>query len=367
MLNLWQNNDISYPEAWAKFKDLGGLPNHKSEGWQYSRLDKILSSDKKHDDQLNFPIMTLDTTTELDSFPSVKQAPSLTWRNPQNRAIYHSNSAYHGEVTAYEITSSDHPLIVINLHKEFEHIVINVADHVHVSFLVELSDHALSHHVIKINIGQNSHVTQYILGKHQGDSSALFHQEVTCADDSHYECKIIEFGGHLVRNGIDVMMQNRAIAHIEAVYLGSQQRHYDHAVAIYHDGQDNQSQQKLYSLLNGHAQGSFQGKSYVAPHAIGTDGQQLSRALMLSDDAIMNAKPELEIYADDVACSHAATIGKLDEEALFYCQSRGISKDTANFLLAQAFVMQILTMNDPLDSLLMELLESTLNQIMAQK
>jgi Fe-S cluster assembly protein SufD len=82
----------------------------------------------------------------------------------------------------------------------------------------------------------------------------------------------------------------------------------------------------------------FQGKIYVAEGAQKTDGYQLSRALLLSDQAEMDAKPELEIYADDVKCSHGSTIGDLDEEAMFYLRSRGLNETEARALLIEAFV-----------------------------
>ena len=102
------------------------------------------------------------------------------------------------------------------------------------------------------------------------------------------------------------------------------------------------SRQIYKTVLDGKSHGVFQGKIIVAQDAQKTDGYQLSRALLLSDQAEMDAKPELEIYADDVKCSHGSTIGDLDENAMFYLRARGLNETEARALLIQAFVAEML-------------------------
>ena len=102
-----------------------------------------------------------------------------------------------------------------------------------------------------------------------------------------------------------------------------------------------ESRQVLKTVLHDLAQSAFEGQIYVAKEAQKTDGYQLSRTLLLSDKAGMETKPELEIYADDVKCSHGSTIGALDEDALFYLRSRGIKKEDARRMLVQAFINKI--------------------------
>ena len=110
----------------------------------------------------------------------------------------------------------------------------------------------------------------------------------------------------------------------------------DHAVA-------NTTSREVYKgVLDGRGYGVFQGKILVREDAQKIEGNQLSRALMLSDKAEINTKPELEIYADDVICSHGATVGDLDEEGLFYLRSRGIPKARARALLVKSFVGEVL-------------------------
>ena len=95
-------------------------------------------------------------------------------------------------------------------------------------------------------------------------------------------------------------------------------------------------------MLGGKSTGVFQGKVRVAPDAQKTDGQQMSRAILLSENAIANAKPELEIYADDVICAHGATVGEIDDDQLFYLKSRGISEKKAKQILIRAFLKDII-------------------------
>ena len=110
-------------------------------------------------------------------------------------------------------------------------------------------------------------------------------------------------------------------------------------------------------MLNDDAHGVFQGKVRVAPDAQKTDGQQMSRALLLSRDAVADAKPELEIFADDVVCAHGATVGELDETLLFYLKSRGIPKAQAQAMLIKAFL------GDALEQIDDDAIASFMNQI----
>jgi Fe-S cluster assembly protein SufD len=110
---------------------------------------------------------------------------------------------------------------------------------------------------------------------------------------------------------------------------------------VRHEAIDTGSRQICKAVLDDKAQGVFQGKTRVEKDAQKTDGYQLCRALLLSNSAEMDAKPELEIYADDVKCSHGATLGDLDEESLFYLRSRGISEKEARRLLIEAFVADL--------------------------
>ena len=118
--------------------------------------------------------------------------------------------------------------------------------------------------------------------------------------------------------------------------------HHDDTVYVIHDAYNCESRQVFKKVLRNGAVGVFQGKILVQPDAQKTDGYQISQSLLLDDDSQFLAKPELEIYADDVACSHGSTSGAIDETALFYLRSRGVAKKDAEDLLTLSFLAEAL-------------------------
>ncbi len=150
--------------------------------------------------------------------------------------------------------------------------------------------------------------------------------------------------GTVTRNEhvIDIVGDN-ATAHVACAALGdggTAPFHHDDTVFITHDAVDCESRQVFKKVLRNGAEGVFQGKILVKAGAQKTDGYQISQALLLDDDSSFQAKPELEIYADDVICSHGSTTGAIDETALFYLQSRGVPKAVATDLLTLAFLAE---------------------------
>ena len=131
-----------------------------------------------------------------------------------------------------------------------------------------------------------------------------------------------------------------AVAHVAGACLGDGDFHHDDTVFITHDAERCESRQVFKKVLRNGAVGVFQGKILVKPGAQKTDGYQISQSLLLDDDSQFLAKPELEIYADDVACSHGSTSGAIDEEGLFYLRSRGIPEGPATDLMVLAFLAE---------------------------
>jgi hypothetical protein len=134
-----------------------------------------------------------------------------------------------------------------------------------------------------------------------------------------------------------------AIAHVAGAAMGdgaSAPFHHDDTVFVTHDAERCESRQVFKKVLRNGAAGVFQGKILVKPDAQKTDGYQISQALLLDDDSSFQAKPELEIYADDVQCSHGSTTGAIDETALYYLRSRGVPASEATDLLVLAFLAE---------------------------
>jgi Fe-S cluster assembly protein SufD len=131
-----------------------------------------------------------------------------------------------------------------------------------------------------------------------------------------------------------------ATAHLNAAQLLTGVQHADLTSVVRHAAPHGTSRQTVKHVLAGRSRGVFQGRIEVARHAQKTDGYQMNQALLLSPDAEIDCKPELEIFADDVKCSHGATVGELDPEQLFYLRSRGIPDNEARAILVRAFLTE---------------------------
>ena len=160
--------------------------------------------------------------------------------------------------------------------------------------------------------------------------------------DAHLNSFSLNMGGKLTRHDIHAVLNGSGIeCHLNGINLLGGKQHGDTTIIMEHTAPHCMSNQFYRTILNDAATGVFQGKVHVHKEAQKTDGYQLSNTLLLSPKADMNTKPELEIYADDVKCSHGATTGQLDEEPLFYLRSRGLSEAEARMMLVQAFVDEV--------------------------
>jgi Fe-S cluster assembly protein SufD len=176
----------------------------------------------------------------------------------------------------------------------------------------------------------------------QADSLTAFHattMDVVVAGDAAYEGFILSTGAQLSRFEVAVRLDGSgARCHFGGAYCLRGRQHCDITTVIEHLHPHTTCREVVKGVLDGSSRGVFQGRIVVHPGAQKTDGRQVSRALLLSRDAEVDAKPELEIFADDVKCSHGATAGQLDGDALFYLRSRGISEAAARRLLVEAFL-----------------------------
>lgn len=177
----------------------------------------------------------------------------------------------------------------------------------------------------------------------QKNLAHLAQNSVNVAEGGFYSQFALIKGTPFVRHEVEVTLAGKmAQAELNGVMLLRGQEHADTFLRVRHASPYGSSSQHYKSLLTDRAHGVFQGAIEVAQDAQKTDAHQLSRALLLSDQAEMNAKPELEIFADDVKCSHGCTVGDIDPEALFYLRARGIGVDEARGLLLRAFIDEVI-------------------------
>lgn len=170
----------------------------------------------------------------------------------------------------------------------------------------------------------------------------LSHLSARVGKDAGYESHVLATGGALVRNEMRVeLAAPGADGSLYGAYLARGKQHTDHTTVLRHSAPHTTSRELYKGALNDTARGVFQGNIFVAKGADGTDGNMTNRTILLSDKAEMDAKPQLEIYADDVKCAHGATIGNLEEDALFYLRARGIPERQARELLVEGFVAEV--------------------------
>jgi Fe-S cluster assembly protein SufD len=196
--------------------------------------------------------------------------------------------------------------------------------------------------VTEIVAGDGAVIDHYRL---QNDSSEAFHvsnTHVRQMRNSSVHTHAITFGGALTRNDLDVVLDGEgASCVLDGLYLLEGSQHLDNHTKIDHVTPLAESLELYKGILDGKSRGIFDGKIIVRPGAQKTTSRQTNKNLLLTSDAIADSNPTLEIYADDVKCNHGSTIGQLDEEALFYLQSRGVGLADARNILTYAFASEI--------------------------
>lgn len=196
--------------------------------------------------------------------------------------------------------------------------------------------------VTEIALGAGASVTHH---KVQRESAQAFHLAAviaTQAADSHLSSHAMSLGATLARTDLVTRLDAPGAAcSFDGLYLAGETQHVDHHTTIDHRRPRGTSRELYKGILAGRATGVFNGKVFVRPDAQQTDAQQMNQNLLLSDDAQIDTKPQLEIFADDVRCSHGATIGQLDEDAIFYLRARGIDPADARRLLINAFANEL--------------------------
>jgi len=195
---------------------------------------------------------------------------------------------------------------------------------------------------VQVIVGPNARLHHYRFQENSTGAAHTASTHVQVDRDGTYEAFTLTAGAALSRNQIHAELRGaNATCNLYGVNLLTGGQHGDTTAEIEHEAPHCRSNQFIRSVIGGHAHGVFQGKVHVHQAAQKTDAYQLSNALLLSEGAEMDTKPELEIYADDVKCSHGATTGKLEDEPLFYLRSRGLPEAEARALLITAFAGEV--------------------------
>jgi Fe-S cluster assembly protein SufD len=247
----------------------------------------------------------------------------------------------------------DKPVFLLFLNKANQgqiispRILIEVEENAEVTFLentISLDDSPyLSNAVTEIKVGQNTH-TQYVRHQSENKNSIVVNNfETDIQRDATFTSVVISLSGDMVRNNLSLnLLDSGCEGNMYGLYLLNGKTHVDNHTNVDHTKPHSESNELYKGILADSSRGVFNGKIFVRQDAQKTNAFQQNNNILLSDDATVNTKPQLEIWADDVKCSHGCTTGQLDEEALFYLRARGLSKDQAKGMLLFAFAGEVL-------------------------
>ena len=244
--------------------------------------------------------------------------------------------------------------------------LIVVEENAHVQIIERhqsLSSNAvLTNSVTEIFVGARAHVDYYKIQNDQKEASLIDNTYIKQERDSIASVHTFSFGGKLTRNNLNFYQHGEhASSVMNGITLIEDTQHVDHNTLVHHIAPNCTSHQDYKGVFNDRAVGVFNGKIYVEKEAQKLDAFQQNNNILISDKATINAKPQLEIFADDVKCSHGCTIGQLDQDALFYMRARGIAEKEAKALLTYAFA------NNVLESVRIPELKKRINKLIALK
>lgn len=202
---------------------------------------------------------------------------------------------------------------------------------------------SLSQAALSVTLMKGASLERVVLAQDSADAVSVSQAKVALAAHAEFSQTIVTSGAR--RQRLETQVQHpggHATARLDGVYLLADKRHSDQTTVVTHAGTDGATSQLTKGVVRDQARGVFQGRIVVAQGADRTDARMGHHALILSDRAEVDAKPELEIYADDVACAHGNTVGALDDDALFYARQRGMPQETAMAMLTEAFIGEVI-------------------------
>ena len=216
--------------------------------------------------------------------------------------------------------------------------------------------------VTEVFVGQNARL-EFTKVQNENENAYQFtHTQVFQERDSHFTANTITLTGGMIRNNINIALNDENCeAHMYGLYLLKGKTHVDNHTAVDHIKPNSFSNELYKGVLDEKSRGVFNGKIFVRQEAQQTNAFQSNNNILLSENATVNTKPQLEIWADDVKCSHGCTIGQLDEEAIFYLRARAIGEQEAKAMLLYAFA------NDTLSKITIDPLRDHLNQLLSKR
>ncbi|HET8753731.1 MAG TPA: Fe-S cluster assembly protein SufD [Salinimicrobium sp.] len=408
------NTDIHEIRSRAiKDFETSGFPTKKQESWKYTSLNKILKHDytifPRKEDTIDYRDVEKFFIDDIDTYKIVfidgiyashlsstthEKIDACLMSSAMNSSKYKPvidnyfnkiapsesltslNTAFSREGAYIRIpknTAADKPIQVINFSTGNEAALmvqprnlIVVEENSQVQIIERhqsLTDHpVLTNSVTEIYVDKRAIVDYYKIQNDKDSASLIDNTFIEQHHESVCSVHTFSFGGNITRNNLNFYQKGERINSIlKGVTIIEGQQHVDHNTLVHHMEPNCESHQDYKGVFAENATGVFNGKILVDRKAQKTNAYQSNNNILLDDKATINSKPQLEIFADDVKCSHGCTIGQLDEDALFYLRSRGIPKKEAKALLMYAFA------NNVLESVKIPEIKKRINKLIALK
>ena len=365
-----------------------GIPNNKHEDYKYCNIEAIFRKEFKKIDQLfneltiadinphkideaiNLVVVngiyredlsekmivkgiTIKSLTEISKSEKQKIASQA---KSNSDALIALNSVFCRDGLFLQVEKNNRipmPIHIIYINSSDKNALINsrnfidIQSNSEVTLLESFSNVGLgklfSNYVSEKLIGENSNLACFTIQNENTLSYSVNTNQVKVNRYGNYSHTTLTLGGELVRNNHNVeLAEQNSEAHLNGLFITKGTQLVDNHTLIDHQKPNCESNELYKGIINDKSIGVFNGKIFVRKDAQKTNAYQSSKNILLSNDATINTKPQLEIYADDVKCSHGTSTGKINEEALFYLKSRGIGDESARKLLLQAFTQELI-------------------------
>ena len=352
-----------------EFKKLG-IPTSKQEFWKFTNPSIIKNSEftlglsKDYDDK-KYDIILVNgkLTKKTDDLKISNIRESLAEKKISNNIFKKTNNPFINLNNAFSTEgcvisfkdNADKEIRILNIidntsseQVTYPRIIINVGKNSNISILEEVrflgNKKNLVNSVTNFSLDAGSNVEHVLIDEFSDNTYQISNILVKQKKDSTFSSYNYSNGKMLVRKDFIIELKEKgAHCDLRGVYLADQNNHIDHHTIIEHEDEHCTSNELYKGILSGKSTAVFNGRIHVHNAAQKTDAIQSNQNLLLSDNAIIHTKPELEIYADDVKCTHGATIGQLDEKGIFYLRARGIKREEAQKMMMRAYIGEVLS------------------------
>ena len=297
-----------------------------------------LSFEYEESDKIN--LTTLDNFNQNPNDDNSLLSLNNSFSNKIHNILVKKNYSFKKPLIIYQITNEKVSNTNINFQLKFELEenssikIINLSD--------DNSEKNFINNLFNFNLGKNAILKNYKIDKKSNTNIKYDYSSITQKENSISETFIFSSGSDYIKNEVSCNLEGQySSAFINGIHLLSKNKHHEIRTNTNHLYENTKSYQLIKSVIDDSSKSVYQGKIYVDSKAQKTDGYQLSKAVLLNEQAEFNAKPELEIYADDVKCSHGSASGSLDEDSIFYLMSRGLDQKTAKELLINGFLLDV--------------------------